>query len=165
MVWEQAVVDGFLDDLYPAQAPRVLAATYIGDDDAYERAIGLVDEASARSRRVDVPALIALSLTVKGELTRVHGDDAAARDIYQESLALARAVGDDEHVSMCLGNLCFIAQHSGVGIGGGHPEPTRNAKARPPTAMATPAAMSRGQDHARERTLRTGSAMLGQMGS
>src|SRR4030095_8887047 len=101
----EPAVDAFRqlgDDHYLAQSLRMLAASYIGDDDGYELAIGLVDDAIERARRVDVAPRIALALTVKGELTRVHGDDARARAVYEESLALARAAGDDEHVSMCL---------------------------------------------------------------
>jgi len=112
----QPAVDAFRrlgHEHYLSQALRMLAASYIGDDDGYDHAIGLADEAIERARRVGVQPLIALALTVKGELTRVHGDDAAARPIYEESLALARAAGDDEHAAMGLGNLSFLADHAG----------------------------------------------------
>jgi predicted ATPase/DNA-binding winged helix-turn-helix (wHTH) protein len=100
-------------DHHLAQALRMLAATYIGDRDGYDHAIELVDEAIAQARRVGQPSLVAMAVTVRGELTRVHGDDAAARAAYEESMALARAGHDDEHVSMCLGNLSFLAEHAG----------------------------------------------------
>jgi DNA-binding winged helix-turn-helix (wHTH) protein len=112
----EPAVDAFRrlgNEHYLSQALRMLAASYIGDDDGYDHAIGLADEAIERARRVGVQPLIALALTVKGELTRVHGDDAAARPIYEESLALARAAGDDEHAAMGLGNLSFLADHAG----------------------------------------------------
>jgi len=112
----EPAVDAFRQlghDHYLAQSLRMLAASYIGNDDGYELAIGLVDDAIERARRVDVQPLIALALTVKGELTRVHGDDARARAVYEESLAVARAAGDAEHVSMCLNNLGFLANHAG----------------------------------------------------
>jgi hypothetical protein len=54
-----------------------------------------------------------MALTVKGELLRVHGDDAGARQSYEQSMALARAAGDDEHVGMGLSNLSFLADHAG----------------------------------------------------
>ena len=112
----EPAVDAFRrlgEEQYLAQALRMLAASYIGDDDTYGQAFALADEAVELARRVDVPSLVALGLTVKGELSRVHGDDALARTIYEESLALARAVGDGEHVAMCLNNLSFLADHAG----------------------------------------------------
>jgi predicted ATPase/DNA-binding winged helix-turn-helix (wHTH) protein len=112
----EPAVDAFRvlgEEHYLIQAQRMLAATYIGDDDHYPYAIGIVDDAIERARRTAPPGLVALALTVKGELARVHGDDAVARTLYEESLALARSAGDDELVGMCLANLGFIAQHAG----------------------------------------------------
>jgi predicted ATPase/DNA-binding winged helix-turn-helix (wHTH) protein len=100
-------------DHYLSQSLRMLAASHIGEADAYAPALDLVDEAIELARRIGQPALIALALTVKGELTRVHGDDAVAREAYEQSMVLALAAGDDEHVSMCLGNLSFLAEHAG----------------------------------------------------
>ena len=112
----QAAVAAFRalgDERYLAYSLDHLAVTYIGDQASYTYALGLIDEAIEQARQVGDPWLIASTLIGKGELTRLHGDDATALTAYEEGLALAVAAGDEELVSCCLGNLSFLAEHIG----------------------------------------------------
>ena len=112
----QAAVEAFRrlgHPRYLAYSLGRLVATYIGDQANYAYALGLVDEAIERARQVGEPWLIASALIVKGEVTRVQGDHAVALAVYEEGMALAVAAGDEELVSMCLGNLSFLADHRG----------------------------------------------------
>lgn len=96
-----------------AYSLAVKAATYVGDPSRYERALQLGDEALALARKVDEPALIAQVLNIRGELTRVAGDDALAREAYEEGLELSTALGDEGYVSVFLANLSYLASHRG----------------------------------------------------
>ena len=57
----------------------VESATYLSEPEQYERAMRINDEALALGRSVGGPALIAQVLNVRGELTRVAGEDGLAR--------------------------------------------------------------------------------------
>ena len=96
-----------------AYALAVKSATYVGDRRGYERAMRLNDEALTLARRVGAPALVAQVLNVRGELTRVAGDDALARAAYEEGLDLSDAAGDEDYVSVFLANLSYLADHRG----------------------------------------------------
>lgn len=96
-----------------AYALAVKSATYVGDRDCYEFAMRLNDEALALARQSGAPALVAQVLNVRGELTRVAGDDALARAAYEEGLDLSETAGDESYVSVFLANLSYLADHRG----------------------------------------------------
>ena len=50
---------------------------------------------------------------MRGELSRVHGDDEVARVAYEEGRDLAIVAGDDAHLSVFLLNLSYLADHRG----------------------------------------------------
>jgi len=101
------------NDRYLAYALALRSGTYIGDGQSYAASLRLCDEGIELARRVGERPLIAQALNVKGELLRVQGDDARARQAYQEGLELARAAGDEAHASVFLANLAYLADHSG----------------------------------------------------
>lgn len=101
------------DDRYLAYSLAMVAGTYLLDPDGYEVAMRLVDEGIALARRVGERPLTAQALNVKGELARVHGNDALAGAAYEEGRDLAAAAGDAAHLSMFLGNLGYLAVHRG----------------------------------------------------
>ncbi len=90
-----------------------VSATYFGDSTDYDLAMRLCEEAIALARQVGERPLLAQALNIRGELTRVHGDDDLALAAYTEGLELAEAAHDEAHVSMFLGNLSFLADHRG----------------------------------------------------
>ena len=71
------------------------------------------DEALALGRSVGGPALIAQVLNIRGELTRVAGDDDLAQAAYEEGLQISTALDDEMYVSVFLSNLSYIADHRG----------------------------------------------------
>ena len=71
------------------------------------------DEALALSRGVGGPALIAQVLNIRGELTRVAGDDRLAQAAYEEGLQISTALEDEMYVSVFLSNLSYLAEHRG----------------------------------------------------
>ena len=96
-----------------AYALAVGSATYIADTDHYEQAMQSNDEALALARRVGGPALIAQVLNIRGELTRVAGEDERAREAYEEGLRISTALDDDMYVSVFYSNLSYLADHRG----------------------------------------------------
>ena len=90
-----------------------VSGTYFGDSANYDVAMRLCDEALGLARQVGERPLLAQALNIRGELTRVHGDDDLALAAYTEGLELAEAAHDEAHVSMFLGNLSFLADHRG----------------------------------------------------
>ncbi|MGY1602172.1 ATP-binding protein [Geodermatophilus sp. SYSU D00815] len=104
---------GLGPDRYLAYALGLTAVTFIGDGAAYPDALRQVDESIALARRVGEGGLTAQVLCIRGELTRVHGDDDAARAAYEEALELSTEVGDGILQSMLLGNLGYLAEHRG----------------------------------------------------
>jgi predicted ATPase/DNA-binding SARP family transcriptional activator len=113
--WQRAVelFRGLGDDRLLAYALAVLSATYLGEEEQYRRAMRINDEALALARRVGGPALVAQVLNVRGELTRVGGEDDLARAAYEEGLAISRALDDEVYVSVFLANLSYLADHRG----------------------------------------------------
>lgn len=89
------------------------SATYLGEPDRYAAAMRINDEALELGRRVGAPALIAQVLNVRGELTRVAGEDDLARAAYDEGLLISREIEDDNYVSVFLSNLSYLADHRG----------------------------------------------------
>ena len=71
------------------------------------------DEALELGREVGGPALIAQVLNVRGELTRVAGEDELARAAYEEGLQISSALDDEMYVSVFLSNLSYLADHRG----------------------------------------------------
>ena len=71
------------------------------------------DEALALGRGVGSPALVAQVLNIRGELTRVAGDDEEAREAYEEGLQISGDLGDEMYVSVFLSNLSYLADHRG----------------------------------------------------
>lgn len=96
-----------------AYALAVESATYLGELEQYERAMRINDEALALGRSVGGPALIAQVLNVRGELTRVAGEDGLARDAYEEGLQISSTIDDENYVSVFLSNLSYLALHRG----------------------------------------------------
>src|SRR4051812_895361 len=100
-------------DRYLAYALALTAVTFVGDEAAYPDAVRRADEAIALARQGGEGSLTAQALCIKGELTRVHGDDAAALVVYGEARRLAEEVGDTVLLSMLLANLGYLAEHRG----------------------------------------------------
>lgn len=96
-----------------AYALAVTSATYLSEPEQYPRAMQLNDEALALGRSAGGPALVAQVLNVRGELTRVAGQDDLARAAYEEGLAISEAIGDEIYVSVFLANLSYLADHRG----------------------------------------------------
>lgn len=112
----RAAADRFRDlghDRYLAYALALTSTTYVGDVDNTPHALAICDEAIELARRVGERPLLAQALNIRGELTRVIGDDDHAMVAYEEGLELARAAGDRTHEAMLVGNLSFIANHRG----------------------------------------------------
>jgi predicted ATPase/DNA-binding SARP family transcriptional activator len=103
-------------DRYLSYALALTSATYVGDDAAYDVALRLCDEGIELARSVGERPLLAQALNIKGELARVHGDDALALAVYEEGRALASAAGDDAHLSIFLANLAYLAAHAGDAV-------------------------------------------------
>jgi predicted ATPase len=96
-----------------AYALAVTSATYLGEDEQYARAMRINEEALALGRSVGGPALIAQVLNVRGELTRVAGEDGLAQAAYEEGLQISRTIGDEIYVSVFLSNLSYLSLHRG----------------------------------------------------
>jgi predicted ATPase/DNA-binding SARP family transcriptional activator len=96
-----------------AYALAVTSATYLGEHEQYSQAMRINDEALALGRSVGGPALIAQVLNVRGELTRVAGEDGLAQAAYEEGLQISRTIGDEIYVSVFLANLSYLADHRG----------------------------------------------------
>jgi tetratricopeptide (TPR) repeat protein len=113
--WQQAVerFRGLPEPRLLAYALAVTSATYLGEPAAHARAMELNDEALALGRSVGGPALVAQVLNVRGELTRVAGQDELARAAYEEGLEISRVLGDHVYVSVFLANLSYLADHRG----------------------------------------------------
>ena len=99
------------DDRYLSYALALSSGCFIGDAERYEEGLRRSDEGIALARTVGELPLIAQALNVKGELTRVHGDDDTALTLYEEGLDLAIAAGDQAHVTVFLANLSYLADH------------------------------------------------------
>jgi predicted ATPase/DNA-binding SARP family transcriptional activator len=113
--WDRAVelFRAVGDDRYYAYALALSSGPFVGDADRYEWALARCDEAIALAREVGDAPLIAQALNVRGELTRVHGDDDAALAAYEEGRELAAAAGDEAHLAVFLANLSYLADHRG----------------------------------------------------
>ena len=98
---------------YLAYSLALISTTYVGDLENTAKALEICDEAIELARRVGERPLLAQALNIRGELTRVMGDDEGALAAYEEGLELARAAGDRTHEAMLVGNLGFIAEHRG----------------------------------------------------
>jgi tetratricopeptide (TPR) repeat protein len=114
-LWEQAArrFRALGHDRYLAYALALRSVTYVGDVENHTRALALCDEAIALARQVGERPLLAQALNIRGELTRIAGDDESALEAYREGLDLATVAGDEAHMSMFLGNLGFLAEHRG----------------------------------------------------
>ena len=100
-------------DRYLAYSLALISTTYVGDVDSVAEALEINAESIELARRVGERPLLAQALNIRGELTRVSGDDDSALAAYEEGLELARAAGDRTHEAMLVGNLSFIAEHRG----------------------------------------------------
>jgi predicted ATPase len=113
--WERAteIFRELGDRRHLAYALALSAGTFIADDARYEEGLDRCDEGIALARAVGERPLIAQALDVRGELTRVRGDDDAALAAYEEGMALAVAAGDRAHQTVFLANLAYLADHRG----------------------------------------------------
>ena len=96
-----------------AYSLAVGSATYLSEPEQYELAMQINDEALALGRSVGGPALIAQVLNIRGELTRVAGEDRLALAAYEEGLEISTALDDEMYVSVFLSNLSYLADHRG----------------------------------------------------
>ena len=96
-----------------AYALAVTSATYVGVGEHHGLAMQLNDEALHLARRDGGPALVAQALNIRGELTRVAGDDDLARAAYEEGLQISCDLDDEMYVSVFLANLSYLADHRG----------------------------------------------------
>jgi len=113
--WEQAATAFRRLDhrRYLAYALMLCSGTYIGDPSGYDRGVALCDDGIDLARQVGEKPLIAQGLNIRGELTRVAGDDRLALAAYEEGRDLAAAAGDEAHLSVFLANLAYLADHRG----------------------------------------------------
>jgi len=96
-----------------AYSLAVVSATYLSEIEQYALAMQINDEALALARSVGGPALIAQVLNIRGELTRVAGEDDLAQAAYEEGLQISTDLHDEMYVSVFLSNLSYIADHRG----------------------------------------------------
>lgn len=96
-----------------AYSLAVVSATYLSSIEESEAAMRINDEALALARSVGGPALIAQVLNIRGELTRVAGDDDLAQAAYEEGLQISTDLDDEMYVSVFLSNLSYLADHRG----------------------------------------------------
>lgn len=96
-----------------AYSLAVVSATYLSEIEQCELAMQINDEALALGRSVGGPALIAQVLNIRGELTRVAGQDDLAQAAYEEGLQISSTLDDEMYVSVFLSNLSYIADHRG----------------------------------------------------
>jgi hypothetical protein len=113
--WEQsaALAAEVGDQCLHAWALTMAAGQGIIDRGEYEASMARCDAAIDLARALDAVPLVAQALNVRGELTRVAGDDEAALTAYTEGLALAEQVGDEAHAAVFLANLAYLADHRG----------------------------------------------------
>ena len=98
---------------YLAYALMLCSGTYVGDPSGYDLGLGLCDDGIDLARDVGEKPLIAQALNIRGELTRVAGDDRLALAAYEEGRDLAAAAADEAHLSVFLANLAYLADHRG----------------------------------------------------
>jgi non-specific serine/threonine protein kinase len=91
----------------------VLSYLSVGRQDEYEEAVALCEEGLALLREADVKSGVAQAFNNLGELARLQGDLPRAKEAYEESLNVAREIGDGLRESILLINLGLVAQHEG----------------------------------------------------
>jgi predicted ATPase/DNA-binding CsgD family transcriptional regulator len=94
-----------------------LMMPFAGQPTEFEEAIANFEEGLALLREVDDQAGIAQAFTNRGEHSRLLGDLPRAKEAYEESLSVAREIGDGLRESLLLINLGFIALHEDDAIG------------------------------------------------
>ena len=72
-----------------------------------------LEEGISLARRAGAIDVVAMGLTVWGELERSHGNYLHARQIQEDALEIARETGELRRVAMILNNLGLIAHHLG----------------------------------------------------
>ena len=85
----------------------------IGRRDEYEQAVSLAEEGLALLLKINDRPGVAHVFNILGELARVQGELAQAKQAYKKSLEIAREIGDRMRESFLLINLGFIAQNEG----------------------------------------------------
>lgn len=98
------------DALQAAWALSFLGYTLLHEPDA---ALPLAEEGLAAFRALGHLPGIAQALNIIGEIARVNGDDARARQVYEECLAVCQRTGEAGRIHYMYGNLAFLAQHAG----------------------------------------------------
>lgn len=76
-------------------------------------ALATADEALSLFRALENLPGVAYTLNVIGEIARRAGDDAYARQAYEECLTICHQTGETRRVAIIRFNLAFIAQHEG----------------------------------------------------
>jgi predicted ATPase/class 3 adenylate cyclase len=102
------------DDARRSWMLSMIAVTYAGDADHYDSALALVDEAVALARSLrGRTRVLADTLTAKGEVARLAGDDDIAGACYREALTIVQPMGNERYVATLQANLAYIAGHAG----------------------------------------------------
>jgi predicted ATPase/DNA-binding CsgD family transcriptional regulator len=78
-----------------------------------DAALTLAEEGLALFRALDHQPGLAQALCILGELARFGGDDARARQAYEECLMVSQTTGETRRIRHMFGNLAFLAQHEG----------------------------------------------------
>jgi predicted ATPase/DNA-binding CsgD family transcriptional regulator len=85
----------------------------LGRRDEYEQAVSLAEDGLTLLLEINDQPGVAFAFNILGELARVQGDFARAKDAYIKCLEIAREIGDRMRESFQLINLAFIAQNDG----------------------------------------------------
>ena len=75
----------------------------------FEVALNYCDAADALASAAGKTRMRTVTLNAKGQLLRVLGRLAEAQDLYEQALAVARSLGDEEFVAGILLNLAIVA--------------------------------------------------------
>jgi predicted ATPase/DNA-binding winged helix-turn-helix (wHTH) protein len=113
--WEDALVvlQRIGDDARTAFVLVSLAVTYLDEPAEHAMCRTLIDRGVSLARSSGKPVLLAEVLNIAGEFGRATGDDASARQRYEEAVELADEHGDASLRSISLANLSYLACHEG----------------------------------------------------
>jgi predicted ATPase/DNA-binding CsgD family transcriptional regulator len=99
------------DERNAAWTMSLLSLFFIEEPSEYSQAIALCTQGLEILRKLGDRPGMARSLGILGELARVQGQDEAARQYYEDSLAFVKESGEREREAILDVNLSFIAYH------------------------------------------------------